>query len=106
MQHLSYYRPGKEYDAVVGAYYNGWKVGKHKLAPLLQLIGSVRTRDGGPLGVSNNSGYERVLLAPGLELHAGSYHIYGDVGFPIYQNVIGNQLTASALYKINISHTY
>ena len=106
IQHVSAYRPGMELDGAVGVYYNGWQVKGSKIAPIFQIVGSYRMRDGGPQADPAGSGYERLLLTPGFEVHTGSYKIYADVGLPVYQNVNGNQLVASALYKINISHDF
>jgi len=105
-QHVATYRPGNEADGIVGAGYRGWLVGKSHVTPLLQLIGSYRVHDGGADADPQDSGYERILVAPGIEVHAGSYKLYADVGLPIYQNVIGNQVTASSLFKMNISHDF
>jgi len=50
-----------------------------------------------------DSGYERLLLSPGVEFHIHPVKIYADAEFPIYQNFTGNQLAASVLYKLNVS---
>ena len=105
-QHVAAYRPGGEADAIGGVGYSGWKVGKYKVLPLFQVIGSYRGRDGGPNSNPSDSGYERILLTPGVEVHAGSYKLYADVGLPVYQNVRGNQVTASSLVKINVSRDF
>ena len=81
-------------------------MGKIKVAPLLQLVGSYRVRDGGPQSNPSDSGYERLLLTPGVDLRAGNYRVYADVGLPVYQNVNGNQVTASALFKVNVSRDF
>lgn len=100
------YRPGSEIDAVTGVYYDGWSFGGVKVAPLAQIVGSYRLQDRGVNSNHDNSGYERVLLSPGVEVDTGSVRVYADVGFPVYQNVKGNQLTAPELFKINISHRF
>lgn len=100
------YRPGAEINAAFGAYYNGWAPGGFKIAPLAQAVGSVRWRDQGPLANSGDTGYRRVLLSPGLELSKGAVRVYGDVGFPVYQFVNGNQLTAPELYKLNVGWAF
>lgn len=105
-RHVGAYRPGSEADGVSGIEYNGWQVGKTKVAPLLQLVGSYRMRDGGPQSNPSDSGYERLLLTPGLEARAGIYKLHADVGLPIYQNVNGNQVTAAALFKIALSRDF
>ena len=100
------YRPGSEVDAVTGVYYNGWTIGDLKVAPVAQVIGSYRHHDNGLAANPQNSGYERVLLSPGVEVNTAGFRVYGDVGIPIYQYVRGNQLTANALFKLNISHNF
>ena len=100
------YRPGNEANATLGAYYNGWKIGRVKIAPIAQAIGSVRWSDTGEQSSHEDSGYKRVLLAPGLELTAANWRLYGDVGFPVYEYMNGNQLVASELYKLNISRSF
>jgi len=100
------YRPGTELNAVTGAYYNGWKVGNVKMAPLGQVLGSIRWSDTGNDSNHPDSGYKRVFLSPGLEFDAAGWRIYADVAFPIYTNVNGNQLVASELYKLNMSRAF
>ena len=100
------YRPGGEMDVTTGVYYNGWTIGKYKVAPILQAIGSVRARDAGALADPSDSGYGRVLLAPGLEVHAGGFKVDGDIAFPVVQNVNGNQLVASELCRVIVSHDF
>ena len=104
--HDSAYRPGGEVDGLVGVGHSGWNAGKTKISPLLQVVGSYRQRDGGPESNPSDSGYERLLLTPGIEARAGSYKVYADVGLPFYQNVNGNQVTAAALFKINVSRDF
>src|SRR5271165_34471 len=63
------YRPGAELDAAFGAYYSGWSIGRARVTPVAQLKVSVRARDTGANAASPvASGYERALLAPGIEL--------------------------------------
>lgn len=100
------YRPGSELDSVTGIYYNGWHMGNVKIAPVAQVIASGRLHDSGQAANPDNSGYERVLLSPGVEVDTAGFRVYGDVGVPVYQHVNGNQLVASALFKLNISHRF
>jgi hypothetical protein len=73
---------------------------------VIQLIGSARAKDSGPEADPPNSGYERVLAAPGLEFHAKSFTLYGDVELPAFQRVNGNQLVAPALFKVTLSKSF
>jgi hypothetical protein len=96
------YRPGGDVNAALGAYYEGWDVGTAKLSAIGQVIASYRWADGGALANYPDSGYQRVVLAPGLELNTRSFRLFGDVGFPVYQFVNGNQLVASPLYRLMV----
>ena len=100
------YRPGSQVDGTAGVYYDLGMFGKVKIAPMAQVIGSHRWSDSGTLSDSPNTGYSRILLAPGIEFDVAKVSIYGDVGFPVYQYVDGNQLVASELYKINVSYHF
>jgi len=100
------YRPGSEFNVALGAYYTPPSTGKLKVTPMLQVIGSARLRDRGPAAAPSNSGYERVLLAPGLEVGMGSFKVYGDVEFAVYDRVNGNQLVASPLFKVILSRNF
>ena len=102
----NHYRPGSEVDAVTGIYYNGWNIGNVKVAPVAQIIGSYRLHDTGLAANRDNSGYERVLLSPGVEIDVASLRVYADIGLPVYQHVRGNQLTAAELFKLNISRSF
>jgi hypothetical protein len=111
------YRPGNELDSAVGVSYD---LGKHgpfaSVAPLLQVLNSYRAHDSGPNSDTLNSGYERVLLSPGVEFRLKKVRIYADVELPIYQHVnaapspvlegTSGQLTAPALFKIQIAYDF
>ena len=100
------YRPGTEVDAVTGIYYNGWTFHGVKIAPVAQVLGSTRTHDSGINSMPDDSGYHRVLLSPGLEVDVANVRVYTDAEFPVYQDVRGNQLTASDQYKVNVSYSF
>lgn len=100
------YRPGLEADAAAGIYYDGLSLGRVKITPLAQVIGSVRGRDNGVAAAPDDSGYQRVLLAPGIEFHLHPVKIYADVEIPVYQNMRGNQLVAPALFKLSMSYMF
>lgn len=109
------YRPGNEFDGAIGVTYD-LPAGKTVISPTLQLIGSVRGRDSGG-EASANSGYSRLLLAPGLRVQVTRrLSIYGDVEFPVAQYVktaasiedegtLG-QLVAPALFKLQVSYGF
>jgi hypothetical protein len=102
------YVPGDEVDAAVGAAYNGLSLanGKIKIAPSLQLIGSLRGRDSGPEASPEGSGYSRLLVSPGVEIDAGHWKLYGDVELPVAQHINDNQLVAPALFKVIVSRSF
>jgi len=111
------YRPGNELDGAVGVSYDFGEAGPFdKIAPGFQLIGSYRDRDTGANADAPNSGYRRVLAAPGIELRIGKVRAYADVELPIYQFTTAaenlaiegtsGQLIASALYKVQLSYDF
>jgi len=100
------YRPGAEINTVAGIYYHGWSVGGVQIAPIAQIIDSERLQDRGTQANPEGSGYQRVLLSPGLEVDVSTIRIYADVAIPVYQNVRGNQLISGELFKINISRKF
>jgi hypothetical protein len=102
------YRPGHEFDGAAGVFFNGLKVGDGHIVvqPVLQLLVSARAPDGGVLADRPNSGYQRVLLSPGVQISRGDWVVYGDVELPAYQHVNGNQLTAPVLFKFAVTRTF
>ena len=104
---VDHYRPGDEYDAALGSYYNaGEVVGNDKLAPLLQLLGSYRLHDSGVNANPEGSGYQRLLVSPGVEYDVASIKLYADVELPVYQNVNNNQLVAPVLTKFVVGYSF
>jgi hypothetical protein len=102
MMYTGDYKPGADLNAALGAYYEGWDAGGAKLSAIGQLVASHRWGDGGTLGHFSDSGYDRLVVAPGLEVNTRSFRVFGDVGFPVYQYVRGNQLVASPLYRLTV----
>jgi hypothetical protein len=101
------YRPGSELDAAAGVYYEGWKPKDgFKFVPVFQAIAADRLHDSGPASDPQNSGYQRLLLSPGLEVNFKKTMLYADVEIPVYDNVRGNQLVAPALYKVMVSYKF
>jgi hypothetical protein len=100
------YRPGAEVDVVFGGYYNDWRIGGLKFAPLAQVVGSNRWRDTGLAADFNDSGYRRLILAPGFNLETARWRVFADVGFPVWQYFNGNQLVATELYKLSVSYVF
>jgi len=106
------YRPGDEFDAAIGSYYNGFDFGKAgKFSPLLQLLGSMREHDIGmnasqPIDGMQQSGYQRLLISPGFEYDLNAVKLYGDVEVPIYQHFNGDQLAAPIAFKVVVGYTF
>jgi len=109
------YRPGFEIDSAAGIYYEGWMVGRVKITPVAQIIFSERMKDqganaaGGLLddpqdGVA--SGYQRLLLSPGIEFDMHPFSVYMDVELPVYEHTTGNQLIAPELVKLILSYHF
>jgi hypothetical protein len=85
------YRPGNELNAGLGVSYDladraqGKGIG---IAPTLQLLGSLHAHDTGREADFLNSGYRRLLIAPGLKLQlTRKLSIYGDVEVPVAEHV-------------------
>jgi len=101
------YVPGKEFNSSVGALYNFGEVGPlNEVAPILSLLTSTRSHDQGSNADPPNSGYVRLLLAPGAEIGWGSFRFYADMEFPVLQYVNGHQLTAPYLLKTILSYNF
>jgi hypothetical protein len=101
------YTPGSELNAALGASYEGWALGSHaRISPIVQLIYSHRGHDAGPAANPLNSGYDRALISPGMELSVNQWKAYADVEFPVYEDMTGNQLVAPAALKVIISYSF
>jgi hypothetical protein len=115
------YRPGNEFDAGVGITYSFGKAGAFdKVAPVLQLIGGDRSADSGTganPGNPNNSGYRRLMIAPGVDVRIQKVKLYFDVSIPVVQHTNidpagmtdGNgsgQLVASAIYRLQVGYDF
>jgi hypothetical protein len=101
------YHPGDEVDGAIGSYYSGFDLGDSgKIAPLLQLIGSQRWQDSGSAANAPNSGYQRLLISPGVEYDIDAVKMYGDVEFPIYQHVNGDQIVAPVFFKFIVGYSF
>jgi hypothetical protein len=100
-----HYTPGYEANGAVGVSYNSWKLAENvELAPVVQVLASLRGRDGG-VGDPANTGYQRVLVSPGLSLSIDQWKLYADVEVPVCQHVNGNQLIAPYALKFIVSYS-
>jgi hypothetical protein len=101
------YRPGAELDAAGGIYYTGLHFGRVTVTPIAQMLVSVRRQDSGSAAADPvASGYQRVLLSPGIEFDIHPVSIYADVELPVYQNTNGDQLIGSFLCKMIVSYRF
>jgi hypothetical protein len=100
------YRPGVELDSAVGIDYKGFSIGRMKISPVAQAIISYRSSDSGAAADPENSGYERLLLSPGVEFHIHPVKIYADVEIPVLQHFNGNQLAAPLMVKVSVSYMF
>ncbi len=111
------YRPGNEFDSAVGLYYNFGASGPFaKVSPFVQLLNSYREHDSGANADPLNSGYERLLIAPGVDLRLNKVRVSADVALPIYQHTnaaadlaiegTSGQLVAPALFKLQLGYDF
>jgi len=117
------YKPGYQVDGTVGIVYNnGYNIlGFDKVAPIFQLIGSHRVRDGGDAADPLNSGFDRIMVAPGIEFtkvvdeaNKRVVKFYFDVEVPIYYRTNAalndegseGQLIAPIMYKLVASYNF
>ncbi|HTW33556.1 MAG TPA: hypothetical protein VMD53_02980 [Rhizomicrobium sp.] len=111
------YRPGNEFDAAAGLSYDFGKAGPlDDFAGVLQFINSYRMHDTGANADPLNSGYERVLIAPGFTLQLHQFRVFADIEVPIHQYTnaassvaiegTSGQLVASTLYKFQVAYDF
>ena len=108
------YRSGNELDASLGASYDLGAAGPiTKVAPVLSLINSLRAHDTGDNASPANTGYERLLIAPGVNLRMGKLRLYADIELPIYQHANSDvvpgqsgQLVAPHLFNATLSYDF
>ncbi|MGA2440412.1 MAG: hypothetical protein ABSH08_05610 [Tepidisphaeraceae bacterium] len=98
------YLPGCEADGALGIYYNGLSIDRVKITPIAQVLGSYRAQDSGNNAANPvASGYDRILLSPGIEFDFHPVMVYADAELPVYEHVNGNQLVAPVLIKFIVS---
>ncbi len=116
------YHPGMQVDGAAGILYNNWYnvLGFDKITPLGQIIISHRNQDTGTGSDPFNSGFDRVMLSPGIELtkvldeaNNRVLKTYLDVEIPVYYraNAANNagtegQLVAPYLFKVVTSYNF
>ena len=116
------YHPGMQIDGAAGILYNNWYhvLGFDKITPLAQVIVSHRDNDTGTGADPYNSGFDRVMLSPGIEFtkvvdeaNNRVVKLYADVEVPVYYraNAANNagtegQLVAPYLIKVVASYNF
>jgi len=116
------YHPGMQVDGAAGILYNNWYnvLGFDKITPLGQVIISHRNPDTGTGADPFNSGFDRVMLSPGIEftkvLDEANNRVlktYFDIEIPIYyranaanNNGTEGQLVAPYLIKVVTSYNF
>ncbi len=116
------YHPGMQVDGAAGILYNNWYhvLGFDKITPLGQVIISHRNPDSGTGADPFNSGFDRVMLSPGIEftkvLDEANNRVlktYFDIEIPVYYraNAANNagtegQLVAPYLIRIVTSYNF
>jgi hypothetical protein len=100
------YHPGVEVDSAAGVYYNGLKIGRVQIQPIAQMLVSNRASDNGPAADPQDSGYQRVMLSPGIQIDIHPIRIYADAELPVINDVVGQQLISQCLVKVNVSYMF
>jgi hypothetical protein len=116
------YYPGAQIDGAIGILYNNWYhvLGFDKITPVGQVIVSHRNADSGTGSDPYNSGFDRVMLSPGIEftkvLDEANNRVgklYFDVEVPVYYraNAANNagtegQLVAPYLIRLVASYNF
>ena len=76
------------------------------MAPLLEVIGSARSRDRGPDANPSDSGYNRLPAAPALDASVAGMRLTFTADIPVHEHFNGNQLAAPALFKLVVGHAF
>jgi hypothetical protein len=116
------YHPGLQVDGAAGILYNNWYnvLGFDKITPLGQIIVSHRNHDTGTGADPFNSGFDRVMLSPGIEFtkvldeaNNRVFKAYFDIEVPVYYRVNAannggteGQLIAPYLIKVVTSYNF
>jgi hypothetical protein len=111
------YRPGNELDTAVGVAYDLGSFGRvTKVSPVFQLLDSFREHDTGANADFLNSGYERLLIDPGVSVRINKVRFDADVAIPVYQHTnsapnvtiegTSGQLVAGTLLKFQATYDF
>jgi hypothetical protein len=114
------YYPGLQIDGAAGIVYNNWYhvLGLDKVTPVAQVVISHRDHDTGTGSDPYNSGFDRVMLSPGIEFtkvvdeaNNRVIKLYADVEVPVYYranaaNNVGTEGQLVAPYLIRVVASY
>lgn len=115
------YKPGYQVDGAAGILYNNWYnvLGFDKITPLAQIIASHRAHDSGAASDPLNSGFDRLMISPGVEftkvldeVNHRVLKVYVDVEVPIFYrtnaavNDSGSQGQLIAPYLLKLVTSY
>jgi len=101
------YLPGHEIAASYGVFYSGINTGsKVRIRPMAHLRTTLKASDHGSAGHADDTGYQRLLVAPALEFALSGFRIYTDAALPIYEFYQGNQLAAPLMLKTVIAYSF
>jgi hypothetical protein len=98
------FKPGSEIEAAFSLSYSGFAIGDVRIVPSLQASASTITKDAGADADIVNSGGNRIALSPGLEVSFKGWSLAGEVSFPVYRYMRGNQLVAHREFKLVLSY--
>jgi len=97
------YRPGDSFDVNIGFHYDD-VVQIIPIIPIIQIIGSYHGSDSGIQSHPDETGYQRLFIAPGFELQLNrTVQLNADFRIPIVTNVTGNQLIAPILVNASVN---
>jgi hypothetical protein len=100
------YRPGDSFDVNGGIHYDGL-LSSINVMPTLQIAVSMRGIDSGVAADPENTGYDRVFIAPGVEIPVSrKLNFYADVHIPVWTYVRGVQLVAPSLLGMTVSYGF
>jgi hypothetical protein len=100
------YRPGDSFDVNLGFHYDAL-ANSLSIIPMLQVIGSFRGSDSGILSHPDETGYQRLFIAPGIEVELSSnIQVSADIRIPLITNITGNQLVAPSLLNASVNISF
>lgn len=99
------YHPGDSFNISLGGYYLGFMAKTH-ISPFLEAIYSVRNRDDGSDALPEDSGFQRLFVAPGIEYRFANYDFSTNVQIPVYTHVNGYQLVAPYTFSASVSYSF